>query len=188
MNCIIFHGCPSDAEKAMNPETRTYNTHWLKWLQRELIAKGIPTENPMMPNPWVPEYEVFKKEFEKYSVDESTILVGHSCGCAFLVRWLGETRRSIAKLILVAPWKIPDEDDEGRKEFYNYPIDETLKDRVKEIVIFTSNDEEEDGKTSAKIFHDALDGELIELPNHGHYCFDDMGTEEFPEALQVILR
>lgn len=188
MNCIILHGCPSDQEKAMNPETRTYDGHWMKWLRKELIARGIPTENPIMPNPWAPEYEAFKKEFEKCEVNESTVLVGHSCGCAFLVRWLGETKRSIGKLILVAPWKIPDEGDEGKKKFYEYPIDEAMKDRVKEIVMFTSNDEELDGKVSVKIFHDALGGEVIDLENHGHYCFGDMGTEEFPELLEVILK
>ena len=33
-NCIIIHGCPSDAEKAMNPETRTYDKHWIPWLKK----------------------------------------------------------------------------------------------------------------------------------------------------------
>lgn len=84
--CIIIHGCPSDAEKAMNPETRTYDKHWIPWLKRNLIAKNIETETPLMPSPWQPDYEKFKAEFEKYDVDENTILVGHSCGCTFLVR------------------------------------------------------------------------------------------------------
>lgn len=188
MNCIILHGCPSDPEKAMDSTTRTYDKHWMKWLQRELIARGVLTENPMMPSPWAPDYNAFKKEFEKYDVNESTVLVGHSCGCAFLVRWLGETKKSIAKLILIAPWKIPDEGDEGRKKFYEYPIDESIASRVGEIVMFTSNDEEDDGKKSVKMFHDALGGEVIDLPNHGHYCLDDMGTEEFPELLNIILK
>lgn len=187
-NCIIVHGCPSDPEKAMDPERRTYNKHWMPWLQRELIAQGIPTEIPLMPNPWAPNYEAFKTAFEKYTIDEGTILVGHSCGCAFLVRWLGETKRKIAKLILVAPWKIPDEGDEGRKKFYLYPIDELIPSRVGEIVIFTSNNEEDDGKESVKLFHDALGGKIIELQNHGHYCLDDMGTEEFPELRDSIFQ
>lgn len=188
MNCVILHGCPSDLEKAMNLETRTYDKHWQPWLQGELIANGIPTERPMMPNPWAPEYEAYKKEFETYDVNDETILVGHSCGCAFLVRWLGETKKTIAKLILVAPWKIPSENDGGRKAFYIYPIDKTIKDRVKDIVMFTSDTEEDDGKKSLKIFHDALGGEVIDLKNHGHYCIADMGTEQFPEALDAILR
>ena len=140
----------------------------------------------MMPNPWTPDYQAYVQEFEKYLVDENTTLVGHSCGAAFLVRWLGDTRRKIDTLILVAPWKIPDEQNELKKSFYLYPIDENIRSRVKRVVIFTSDDEEEDGKKSAKMFHDALGGELIELKNHGHYCFGDMGTEEFPELLRKI--
>jgi len=107
MKCIIIHGCPSNKEKAMSPEERTYNKHWIPWTKKQLISKGIETETPLMPEPWEPKYELFKKEFEKYNVNENTILIGHSCGCAFLVRWLGETKQRINKLILVAPWKIP---------------------------------------------------------------------------------
>ena len=36
-----------------------------------------------MPEPWKPDYEKFKKEFGKYKVSKNTILIGHSCGCAF---------------------------------------------------------------------------------------------------------
>jgi len=184
--CIIIHGCPSDEEKTMNPETRTYDKHWIPWTKNQLIAKKIETETPLMPSPWQPDYEKFKNEFEKYDVNKNTILVGHSCGCAFLVRWLGETKRKIPKLILVAPWKIPDKDDDFRKAFYIYKIDETIKDRVNKIVMFTSNDEENEGKESLKIFHKALGGEIINLENHGHYCLRNMRTEEFPELLKAI--
>lgn len=186
--CLIIHGCPSNDEKAMNPETRTYDKQWIPWLKKQLVSKNIPTETPLMPSPWQPDYEKFKQEFEKYPVGENTILIGHSCGCAFLVRWLGETKRNISKLILVAPWKIPDEDDEFRKAFYLYPIDQTIKDRVNNIVMFTSDNEEDDGKKSLKIFHDALGGEIIELKGRGHYTLDDMQTEEFPELLTEILK
>lgn len=185
---FIIHGCPSNAERAMNSETRTYDKHWIPWVKRELISRGIQTETPLMPDPWEPSYEKFKKEFEKYSITKDSILIGHSCGCAFLVRWLGETKQKIFKLILVAPWKISDKNDEFRKNFYEYPIDETIKQRVKNITMFTANDEEDDGKKSLNIFHQALGGEVIELKARGHYTADDMGTTEFPELLEIILR
>lgn len=185
---IIIHGCPSDVEKAMNPETRTYDKHWIPWIKSELNAEGIKVETPLMPDPWEPDYEKFKKEFDKYEVSENDILIGHSCGSAFLVRWLGDAKQKISKLILVAPWKIPDKDDKYRKAFYEYPIDETIKSRVKEIIMFTANDEEDDGKESLKIFHQALGGKIIELKGRGHYTFSDMGTVEFPELLEAILK
>lgn len=186
-NCIIVHGCPSDVERAMDAKTRTYDKHWIPWLKSKLIAAGIKTETPLMPEPWKPDYEAFKKEFEKLSVNEDTTLVGHSCGCAFLVRWLGEGKQKVHKLVLVAPWKIPDKNDKYRKEFYEYPIDKTIKERLGEIVMFTADDEEEDGKKSLEIFNEALGGKVIEFKGRGHYTLNDMGTEEFPELLEAIL-
>ena len=187
-NCIIIHGCPSDTEKARNPKTRTYDKHWIPWLKKELAAAGMRTDTPLMPTPWEPEYEKFKKEFDRCEVSEGTILVGHSCGTAFLVRWLGDTKKKISKLILVAPWKIPDKDEPFRNAFYSYPIDEGIRERVGEIVMFTADDEKEDGKESLKIFHRALGGEVVELQGHGHYTFGDMGGEAFPELLGRIVR
>ena len=189
LNCIVIHGCPPNIEKAMDSQTRTYDKHWIPWIKKELISRSIKTETPLMPAPWSPVYEDFKKEFEKYSVSENTILIGHSCGCAFLVRWLGESKKKINKLILVAPWKIADVDQENtfRPAFYNYPIDETIKSRVKEIVMFTADDEKENGKKSLQLFHDALGGKIIELKGRGHYVLGHMGTEEFPELLEEII-
>lgn len=186
-NCIIIHGCPSDVEKAMDPATRTYDKHWIPWTKNQLNVLGVNTETPLMPNPWTPNYEAFKAEFDKYPVSEDSVLVGHSCGCAFLVRWLGDSKQKIKKLILVAPWKIPDENDDARKAFYEYPVDPSIKNRVEKIVIFTADDEEEDGKKSVRLFHDALGGDVIELERHGHYTMGDMGTTEFPELLEKIV-
>jgi len=55
-------------------------------------------------------------------------------------------------------------------------------------VIFTADDEAADGKESARIFHEALGGKIIELKSHGHYTLNGMGTEEFPELLGEIIK
>ena len=180
-NCIIVHSCTND----INDET--YSKHWIPWIKRKLESKKIKIETPSMPEPWKPKYENYRKVFEKYEVDENTILIGHSCGCAFLVRWLGDSKKRIKKLILVAPWKIASRDDKSRKDFYVYNIDESIKSRVKEIIMFTADDEEEDGKKSLSMFHKILGGKIIELKRRGHYTFVDMKTEEFPELLKEIL-
>ena len=78
--------------------------------------------------------------------------------------------------------------NEFKEKFYTYDIDSGIKERVKEIVMFTANDEDPDGKKSLKIFHDVLGGEIIELNNHGHYTMGDMGTEEFPELVDKIIK
>ncbi len=186
-NCIIIHGCPSNTEKAMNPETRTYDKHWIPWTKQKLVELGIPTATPLMPDPWEPSYEKFKNEFEKQNVNENTILIGHSCGTTFLLRWLGESKKKVAKLILVAPWVIADKDDAFRKEFYEHHIDLDIKDRVGEIIYFTADDEDLVGIESLKIIHEVLGGKIVDLQGHGHYTMGDMGTEEFPELVQQVI-
>jgi predicted alpha/beta hydrolase family esterase len=152
-----------------------------------LIERDIPTLTPIMPDPWAPDYTNFKQEFEKHPVSERTILIGHSCGCAFLVRWLGETQQKIDTLVLVAPWKIPRAGDLRRKAFYDYPIDQTIKHRVHRILMFTSDTEKEDGKKSLAMYQAALGGDIVHLPGKGHYTIADMGTHEFPELLGTIV-
>lgn len=185
MNCIIIHGCPDKPEK--DSLKSVYYKHWIPWTKEQLEKNSIKTETPLFPEPWKPVYEKFKKEFEKYPVDENTILIGHSCGCSFLVRWLGETGKKVYKLILVAPWKIPKKGEKFREAYYDFAINPEIKKNVKKIIIFTSDNEAEDGKKSSKIFHDALGGRIIELKNHEHYTYNDMGTEEFPELIEEVL-
>jgi predicted alpha/beta hydrolase family esterase len=174
-------------KKGGNRDGMAYAKHWMPWLREELTARGMKTEMPLMPSPWKPNYNAFKKEFEKHKVTDSTILVGHSCGCAFLVRWLGETKRKAGKLILVAPWKMAEKGDRYREAFYGYPIDRAIRSRVKSIVMFTSDNESRAGKESLRLFHDALGGKVIALKSHGHYTMDDMGTSEFPELLKEVV-
>lgn len=183
MNCVIVHGCPDDSSEEAE---KTYAKHWMPWARSRMNKRGIMTEIALMPEPWRPDYEKFKNTFEKYEINEETVLIGHSCGCAFLVRWLGETKQKIKELVLVAPWKIADKKDNWRPKFYEYQIDPTIKSRVEKIVMFTSDNEENEGKQSLKIFHDVLGGKIIDLKNHGHFTIGDMGIEEFPELLAEI--
>jgi predicted alpha/beta hydrolase family esterase len=152
-----------------------------------LSSLGIPTETPLMPDAWEPSYEKFKEEFEKQNFNENTILIGHSCGTTFLLRWLADSQQKIAKLILVAPWAIADKDDEARRKFYEHPIDPSIRDRVGEIIYFTADNEDQDGKKSLRIIHDVVGGKIIELPGRGHYTMGDMKTDEFPELIEQVV-
>ena len=186
-NVVIVHGIPSDEEKTKNPKTRTYDKHWIPWIKEHLKNKKIDVEVPLMPEPWKPNYENWKKKFDTLNINENSVLIGHSGGCAFLVRWLGETKKKIQKLILVAPWKISSEEfSDEENEMYSFEINKGIKKKVRKIIIFTSDNEEDDGKKSVQIFHDATNSKIIGLKNYGHFTLGDMGTEEFPELLNEI--
>ncbi len=183
-NCLIVHGCPSRKEDMMDLSNGRHDKHWMPWLRSRLDESGIPTKIVLMPEPWAPSYEAWKKEFEKNEVNDNTILIGHSCGSAFLVHWLGETKRKIKTLILVGPWKIARSPEKQR--FYDFDISSEIKKLTSEIIYFTSDTEKEDGKKSLEMYYKILGGKIVSLPNRGHYTFEDMGTDEFPELLEEL--
>jgi len=185
-NCIIVHGSNSTEKEAKegSPENER---HWKPWLKRELEKKGFKVSNELYPGDWLPDYEKWKKIFEKNKINENTILIGHSAGTAFILRWLSENKKKVDKVILVAPSVIKwGKYDEGLSKLKDFKYDSSLRDYFNKLIIFYSNDDE-DIIESAKQIHKRLGGDLINLRDRGHFILSDMETEEFPELLKEIL-
>ena len=188
---IILHGMPSK-EGYYNPDRESQsNEHWLPWLQRQLLLKDILAQAIELPKPYEPDYQSWSRVFEQFNIDEHTILVGHSCGAGFLVRWLSENKVNVDKVALVAPWINPDPEAEPHIQdtsFFEFEIDEGLLSRTKGIIIFNSTDDYKDVNLSVKIIRNAVRGiEYHEFNDRGHFTLGDTKTREFPELLEAIL-
>lgn len=179
--CIIIHGCPPSQENVTPKDKR-----WMNWLADKLQAAGFEAVAPDMPKPWQPRYSEWKQVFGQYPVTEKTILVGHSCGAAFLVCWLLETKKIVKKLILVSPAKVPETADDSRQDLYNFVLPEQGVHLAEEVVIFTSNDFPHHLK-SLKLYIKALKPRVIHLENKQHFLYFQTGTNEFPELLEEVL-
>ncbi len=178
---IILHGCPPNEEMITPKEKR-----WMNWLAEELNKKDFNAVVPNLPVSWNPKYKEWKKEFEKYPITEKSLLVGHSCGGAFLVRWLLDTKKKVKKLILVAPAKIPEIETDTRKDLYDFELPEDAQHIADEIVLFTSNDLSHHLK-SLPLYVKALKPRVIKLKNKFHFLYFQMRTNEFPELLEEII-
>lgn len=179
---VILHGCPPSEQMITPKENR-----WMNWLEEKLREKGLKAVAPDMPTSWNPKYKEWKKEFEKYPVTKKTMFVGHSCGGAFVVRWLLETKKKVKKLILVAPAKIPEGDSDIRKDLYNFELPIDGSKIADEIVLFISNDFPHNFK-SQKLYFESLNPRVIKLENKFHFLFSQMKTNEFPELLEEVLK
>ncbi|MFM2414912.1 MAG: hypothetical protein RI911_605, partial [Candidatus Parcubacteria bacterium] len=140
-----------------------------------------------MMNAYLPDYEVWKCEFERFDITPETILVGHSCGGGFLVRWLSEHKDvKVGKVVLVAPWL--DLEDELSNNFFKFEADSHLVSRTKGVTVFNSdNDDEYIQKSVLKIRTEILQVKYIEFHNYGHFCVGDIHSEAFPELLEEVL-
>lgn len=184
-NAIILHGKPSKQRYYDLAFPASSNYYWIPWLQKQLIVKDILTSTPEVPNNWVADYSVWLKEFERYDVTSKTILIGHSCGGGFLLRWLSENQNMMpSKVVLAAPWLNP-KNLEETGDFFNFDLDNNLAERTKMSVVY-SDDDEQSVLDTVDILHSTYpDAVIVKLHGYGHF-YDDR-RNEFPELLKSIL-
>lgn len=182
-NAIILHGRPSKEEYYSDDFPSCSNSHWLPWLQKHLLINDILAQTPEMPHPYAPDYEQWRAEFEQCDIGPQTILVGHSCGAGFIVRWLSEHLSvRVGKVALVAPSFGTDWHDYA--DFFDFTIDSTLANRTDGITIFISDDDRPAIHDSAHLLHKRLNPVASRtFKNHGHFTH----ITEFPELLQELI-
>lgn len=195
-NAILVHGYVTK-DKYYDPDRPSMsNNQWQPWLTQQLLCHDIPTVAVEMPQPWRPDYDAWKREFERFDINENTILVGHSFGGGFLVRWLTENDVKVGKVVLVAPFMglASDNDDEDRRyaneHFFTFEIDGNLSSKTSGLTILKSTDDSRQVNSSIDMlmqeFGDSC--KLITLENRGHFCAPIKWVKfEFPELLEEII-
>jgi hypothetical protein len=183
---IIIHGSP-EQDNFFDPTIASpSNCCWIPWLQKQISLRNEIAQAPEMPKPYDAIYEEWVDIFSQFHINNETILVGHSCGGGFLLRYLSEHPEcKPAKVILVAPWLDPEK--EFSTEFFNFQIDSGLGKRT-ELHLFISADDFEAVQTSLKIIKTELSDIIYHrFSDKGH--FDDFteNPKEFPELLEIIL-
>lgn len=159
----------------------------MPWLQKQLMVNDVATWTPTVQNEWKLRYSDWAEEFERYPITSETMLVGHSCGGGFIVRWLSEHPDvKVDKVVLVAPWINPLKDEDT--DFFDFDINPSIVDQTKGIIIFASDNDFESVQESVKLIKDkVLNVEVKEFHNYGHFCKEDMNTVEFPELRDHLL-
>lgn len=187
---IILHGKTGKEEYYSDKFPSASNSHWLPWLQKQLIIKDIAAHTPEIPHAYAPHYPTWCKAFERYDITPETILVGHSCGAGFIVRWLSEHPEiNVGKVVLVAPFAPSVKADWDHHGFFNFTADPNLVSRTKGATIFGSDNDSPEIIESIKQYREVIKNvEYREFKGYGHFSLKRMGTVEFPELLEEVLR
>src|SRR5688572_4905219 len=177
-NAIILHGRPSKEEYCSDKYPSASNSHWLPWLQKQLLIKDIPAYTPEVPCCYDLNYEIWRKEFERYEITPETILVGHSCGGGFIVRWLGEhSDARVDKIVLVAPGAPAVDADWSRSSFFDFTINPNLAVQTQKITIFGSDNDSPGIMESVEKYRTEIKNvQYREFKGYGHFTMKRMGT------------
>ncbi|MGB4759194.1 MAG: alpha/beta hydrolase [Candidatus Saccharimonadales bacterium] len=187
-NAIILHGTCSK-RYYYDPATPSMsNSNWTPWLQKQLLAHDINASTPEVPHAYILDYEIWKREVERFEIGPETILVGHSTGGGFWVRYLSDhPELQVGRVVLVAPWFDPA--NIKKSDFFEFAFDTDIASRTQGLVIFNSDNDHPGIHWSVEMLRQTQKTfDEREFHNYGHFCLHDMKTEAFPELLAEILR
>jgi len=190
-NAILVPGRPDKDQHYDSKRPSNSEDFWFGWLRRQLILKDIHAVAIEPPFPFRPRYEEWKREFQRFDILPDTILVGHSCGGGFLIRYLSDHKDlRVGKVFLVAPWINPFNDAESdTADFFDFEIDPDFPRRTGGVTVFVSIDDFKGVLKTVEILISKTKGiNLREFKDKGHFTFSDLGTKEFPELLEEILK
>lgn len=152
------------------------NAHWIPWLQQKFLRSGVLCQTLEMPAPYNPVYSAWAQTFSQAHLNENSVLVAHSAGAGFILKWLHEHQDAkLSKLVLIAPWRDP-----ARRfdDFALCDLAPTLSDRIGEIHIFYSSDETVEGvkQSVEEIMNAYPNAKLHSYADKGHFCLNDLGN------------
>ena len=186
-SAIILHGAP-DREEYYDPNCPSAsNHHWIPWLQKQLLIRDVAAHAPEIPNCWLPDYKTWVREFERFDINRNTMLIGHSCGGGFIVRWLSEHPEiQVGRVVVVAPWVDPTR--RRTTDFFNFEIDPELANHTRGFAVFNSDNDGDEIQQSAYLIRDTVRHCYFrEFHEYGHFCIEDTGSDEFPELLELLI-
>lgn len=163
-----------------------YPDIWSDLLKKDL-GDDFDVIIPNMPSKYEADYIAWKIWFERYLelIGYELILIGHSLGGTFLLKYLSENKinKKLIKLLLVAPWVI---DSDELSKLYSFEFNINNLDKILEVCsdihLWQSKDD-----TIVPINN----GNLIKekLPELNYHILDDRGhfiQEKFPEIVKMI--
>lgn len=190
-NAILVPGRPDKSEYYDPTRATNSNDHWFPWLSKQLMQNDIFTVSLEIPKPYQPRYDIWKRELERFDINQDTILLGHSCGGGFLLRYLSENPSlKVGKVFLVAPWTNPDNNPASdTADFFDFQINPNIAEQTKSLtVVFSTDDFPSVIQTVDIIKEQVVGAGYVEFTDKKHFCLEDLGTVEFPELLREMLR
>ncbi len=165
--------------------------NWFPWLKAELEKKSLRVCVPQMPTPEGQDLEAWLHVFEAEvgELDESSILIGHSVGAVFALRYLEQRERAIRAAFLVAGFTgalgLP-EYDALNKSFVAAPFDwGAIRSNAADIFVLSGDRDPYVPQTHGEEISRELGIKLCTIEGGGHLNAE-FGFSAFPQLLDLV--
>jgi leucyl-tRNA synthetase len=185
---LILHGTGASSQR-----------NWYQWLRVELERRGYQVFVPDLPNSQMPDLDSWLKALEPYasSLDENSIIIGHSLGGPTAIQFVQRLERFVGALVLVAPtcigmdWAPINASHSGEQANCIRTVTETatnwrsVSQKAKHIIgLFSSNDPYIPVSTR-DLYERNLPGTYIVCENKGHFSEKNGAATKLPEFLKL---
>lgn len=188
-NAILIHGWNTKDEFFDPDKPTASNDHWFPWLTKQLMVRGIKVDAPEMPQYDFTTYESWRREVERFDIGPETILIGHSCGGGFILRYLSENDVQVGKVFLVAPWLGINFGYQFDEDFFDFMLDRDIAKKTRCLTLISSDDDFDVITESVhRIRRQTYGINYLDMHGKGHFTRTSLGTDEFPELLEEVLR
>lgn len=180
-NVIIIHGAYGYPEE-----------NWFGWLKQQLNSLDINCHVPALPTPqgqslnsWL---DVFRRETQGLITDK-TILIGHSLGAAFALKWLEKNPNPLYSLILVGTFlgSVGNEkfDSINKSFFLTEPNWDLIKNCCHKIYCYHGENDPYVPRSQFDFITSNLAARKIIVSNAGHFNTAS-GYIQFPQLLLLL--
>lgn len=170
----ITHGYTANGDK-----------HWFVWLEKALAKRGVKCHRLTMPDSCHPTPEAWLAHHQaNVSLNENTILIGHSLGCIATLNFLATAQQKIKGAIFVSGFfeKLPNLPE--LDAFANFYANLPAYSLEKSYVLAAENDNIVNAVFSQHLAQH-LGAEFLLKPTGGHFL-DREGVTELPEVLAWV--
>lgn len=165
--------------------------NWIPWLKAQLEEQGHKVFVPRFPTPENQSIKNWNTALSEQAphFDKNTILIGHSCGAAYMLNILEVLKEPIAQSIFVSGFteKLGNNYFDNLNEpFINHEFNwEIIKKNAGKITILHGDNDPYIPLVAAQKLADGLNTPLTIITNGGHLNTDS-GYTEFPKILEML--
>lgn len=176
---VIVHGTGGDPTE-----------NWFPWLAQGLRDQGARVLVPQFPTPEGQSFDSWRETLNSMDpkVDDDLILVGHSIGCAFILRLL-ETSGPVAGCVMASGFVGQignDEFDPLNAPFFADPLDWTqIRANMGDTRVFFGDDDPYVPIEAAELLSEGLRCPLEKVPGGGHLNAA-AGFTTFPAVFEAV--
>lgn len=175
---IVIHGYTGSPDE-----------NWFPWLKQAAQEAGFTVHIPAMPDPHHPDLAAWLNTLSNVigSLDKDTYLVGHSLGCAAILRYVEQlpADQVCGGAVLVAGFA-GSLQLSNVNSFVEEPWDDAaIRAHFAAITLISSDNDPYIPLELAKSMQDRLHAKLVVIPNGGHIN-QGSGYTELPEALTEL--